>query len=504
MGASLNMVFRHPLCWTLLFFAAALLPRLSLIVLGVSYADDWVYDPFAHIQSYRPFAALEQWVLHWLLGEHYLTTWVPKVFAAAGYAIGLAFLMEVLNRLGVARKLFGIIAIVTLLHPAFNELILWGILSSMGLAFALVGYGLWLIYCVNTRNCRALGVLFLSLAALANQLYAPLAATLVVIELLGVKLLQRSTLSPRFWLPRLSMCITPIFISVVALVVIRYWFGIEDFAGRTISFGSGPGSSFFAAKFYVFSNAYANLFQAPAGVLLGVNLALKLFWPMVLVPFAVAVLLLAFRVPMVETIMLAILLPLVFFLSLSPLAATNATPSGFRLIPGTLLFLAIAWSVILSSIWHNYLAKIFIVGVCFGTSILFLWTSQLDNVVRKDAWQQDDQWLTDAQTLVETLSLNEVQLCRWGFSLPAKSKESSKGILVGYNVTEWFHYSIWYRQFLGAFLRRHQMPVLSNPSLTPLDRCESQCTMNNAESKNFGPFSLRIETDNNAAIICER
>ncbi len=73
----------------LLFLGALLLPRILLILSGASYADDWGQPVLAHLESYRPVAALNLWFFQFIFGSEYLLSPIPKILSACWYASSL-------------------------------------------------------------------------------------------------------------------------------------------------------------------------------------------------------------------------------------------------------------------------------------------------------------------------------------------------------------------------------------------------------------------------------
>ena len=130
-----------------LFLTAALAFRLPLILTGVNYADDWGADLIiAHLISYRPTAAAHAWVLQLFLGDEPLTSPWVQISSAAFYAASLTLLMRVCSRMGVPIPLFLLIGVAVLLHPAFNELILWSVMAGAAFCTLLCSAGVALFY----------------------------------------------------------------------------------------------------------------------------------------------------------------------------------------------------------------------------------------------------------------------------------------------------------------------------------------------------------------------
>ena len=70
--------FGAPL-WFALFFAAALLPRLSIVTERMAFADDLIHRPGGHLLSYRFLNYAELWVWEALAGRDYLLGIAPGV-----------------------------------------------------------------------------------------------------------------------------------------------------------------------------------------------------------------------------------------------------------------------------------------------------------------------------------------------------------------------------------------------------------------------------------------
>ncbi len=79
--------------------------------------------------------------------------------------------------------LFTIIGICLCLHPIFNELIFWGVLSSAAFATFLTMYGATEVFSSKSKVSRITGILLMTLGAWGIQLLAAVGAALVYMEL---------------------------------------------------------------------------------------------------------------------------------------------------------------------------------------------------------------------------------------------------------------------------------------------------------------------------------
>ena len=129
------------LFWAAAYFAAALLPRLSPLVAGVLFGDDFIHRPEGHLQSYRflNYAELSFWEL--LFGPRYLMGAAPKIIAAL-YTTGLcAALRASLREWGAAPRVANLLLLLLPLHPLWNTFIVWNSTGVYVLSLLLIVLG---------------------------------------------------------------------------------------------------------------------------------------------------------------------------------------------------------------------------------------------------------------------------------------------------------------------------------------------------------------------------
>lgn len=133
------------LVWLAIFFAAALLPRLSPLVAGAVYADDLVHPPQGHLESYRFLNYFELLFWQTVFGPSYLLGDAPKIIASL-YSAALAFAVQAtLLRWGAGFHTSTALPLLMLLHPIWNTFIAWHVTGVYALSLFLIvlGYG-WL------------------------------------------------------------------------------------------------------------------------------------------------------------------------------------------------------------------------------------------------------------------------------------------------------------------------------------------------------------------------
>jgi len=493
---------RQSAVWLVVFLAAALLPRLSLILAGASYADDWGHGYSAHLESYRPAAALELWTMQSVFGPDYLTFKLPKFVAAFWYAMSLTVLMRVVKQFAVPAPLFGALGVAALLHPIMNELILWGVLSTLAFVTFLSILGAALVFRGGCAGWRAAGVALLCLGAAGSQLGVMIGACLVVAELASVGVRRFVCLGRKELLWRFAMVVLPPVVAVAVLLVMRLGLGYVDFASRSIGLSSPTLASWLHDKFHVYSNAIANLYQAPMGVVFGLKWALRAFWPVALlsVPTMFILLILA-KVPRTKALSSVLAVPAMFGIALSPLLGANAMPTGYRILGGALLMLVVAASVPLSLIWGKPMGRRFVIGAVAAMALSFAWSSQVDVRAREVAWQRDLAWLEEARSELRRSGMAKVQLCAWRFSPRAGADADKSGIIVSYNHARPLAYSVWYTQFLAAFLGVKGLTATAPETNGRLQDCILRCTSRSGSL--FGPFSLAYDQANSTAYVCD-
>lgn len=497
-----RLTTRQESVWFFAFLAAALLPRMSLILAGASYADDWAHTYEPHLQSYRPVAALELWTMQSVFGPDYLTFKLPKFVAAFWYAMSLTVLMRVARGFAVPAPLIGALGVAALLHPIMNELILWGVLSTLAFVTFLSILGAALVFRGGGIGWRAAGVVLLCLGAAGSQLGVTIGACLVVAELasLGVRCFVGLGRQELLW--RFAMVMLPPVVAVAVLLGMRLGLGYVDFGSRSIGLSSPTLAGWLHDKFHVYSNAIANLYQAPVGVVFGHDLALRAFWPVVLLSVPLLFMPLALnKVPRAKALLSVLAVPAMLGIALSPLLGANAMPTGYRILGGPLLMLVVAVSLPLSLIWDKPMARRFTIGAVAAMALSFGWSSQVDVRAREVAWQRDLAWLDEARSELRRSGLAKVQLCAWRFPPPPGADADKLGIIVSYNHARPLTYSVWYTQFLAAFLKVKGLRASAPEMNGHLPDCTSRCRSGSGNP--FGPFALKYDQANSTAFVCD-
>jgi hypothetical protein len=169
------------LLWFILYFAAALLPRLSPLLSGTVFADDFVHLPIGHLLSYRFLNCAELGFWQGLFGSGYLLGSVPKIVGAL-YTAGLCTLLRsTLRRWGARGRVAALLPLVLPLHPIWNTFVAWNVVTVYVLSLLLIVLG----YRCLGRNSEwtTLGILLMSVGISGYQVHAGLLPALVYAEL---------------------------------------------------------------------------------------------------------------------------------------------------------------------------------------------------------------------------------------------------------------------------------------------------------------------------------
>lgn len=436
-----------------LFFLAAILPRIGLIASGYAFADDFAVDYRAYLESYRPLLAAD--LLFWqsLYGSDYILSALPRVMSAFWYALAGTSLLAFAVRIGCSLRVSVLLGVIALLHPAFNELILWGVLASTPFSLFLVILGAHLILFAPFPSARLIGLLPLILGSMGNQLAT--SAGLVLAILVWIVSQTGTRLDKPKLAPLLLVSVIPPLVSIASLVVIRFGFGIEDFASRSISVESDL-HSFASSKFYVLSNSFANLYQAPLAILLGEKTTMKAFWPMALgLPIATFLLLRQFcGISTWRSFLLSVSPNLVFFIALFPLLGTTTTPTGYRLLGPVLCLLVLPAAVVARALVASHWTRLLAISLTavFGSACAV--ATLTDISVRSEAWRRDAQWIAQVDARRAASGSPSVAICAGRFKDPVNP---GRGILENYRTRTVDSYSVWYTQFLRAYAARSKL-----------------------------------------------
>jgi hypothetical protein len=169
------------LLWFIVYFAAALLPRLSPLLSGTVFADDFVHLPIGHLLSYRFLNCAELAFWQGLFGSDYLLGSAPKIIGAL-YTAGLCTLLRsTLRGWGARGRLAALLPLVLPLHPIWNTFVAWNVVTVYVLSLLLIVLG----YRCLGRNSEwtTLGVLLMSAGISGYQVHAGLLPALIYAEL---------------------------------------------------------------------------------------------------------------------------------------------------------------------------------------------------------------------------------------------------------------------------------------------------------------------------------
>ncbi len=447
----------------------------------------------------RPLAAFELWVWQSIFGPEYLTTWIPRMWSALWVCTPLASHFCCPGPAGVGFTLYldFWIGLSVLLHPAFNELILWGVLANVALGTALAAAGVLLAYSGRTASQSALGVALVCAAGLCQQMLAIFGVVFVAMEIaaLGWQSIQRE--GSFGWIWRACLMVFPVIVGIAVLLVMRNGLGYEDFASRSLGIPDG----LFRAKFFVLTNSYANVFQAPLGWAIGNSIALRAFWPAMVVP--VVIIFLALRLTdtnVAKSILLAALPISVFWLAMSPLLGTNATPTGFRVMGPALIAMSIALAIALTPLWRSLAARTVLVLVIASIATANLGSTIVDTSARSVALKRDQGWLATTKAQILERGAPQVQLCSWKFEPRAESINAAPGILVSYNVAGPDQYSEWYSPFLAHYLVANGIDAKVPKFGESSDFCAGKCEGN--EDFILGPLRGRFHGLPEIRFVC--
>jgi hypothetical protein len=181
------------LLWFLVYLAAALLPRLSPLLSGTLFADDFVHLPIGHLLSYRFLNCAELAFWQAIFGSDYLLGSAPKIIGAL-YTAGLCLaLRSTLRKWGARARVAALLPLLVPLHPIWNTFVAWNVVTVyvLSLLFLLLGYR-----CLG-RNAEwtTLGILLMSLGISGYQVHAGLLPALIYAE--GMLSAKKTVLSRR-------------------------------------------------------------------------------------------------------------------------------------------------------------------------------------------------------------------------------------------------------------------------------------------------------------------
>lgn len=155
-------------------FLLALLPRLSPLVAGTLFADDFVHVPRGHLESYRFLNAIELAFWQWVIGPGYLQTFVPKVVGAI-YTAALMLLLRVFL-LRANLPVWPVLLVP--LHPLWNVFVAWNVCAVYPLSLVLIVGG----YLLLMDGHRTLGIVLIAFGVSGYQVHAGLLPALWMID----------------------------------------------------------------------------------------------------------------------------------------------------------------------------------------------------------------------------------------------------------------------------------------------------------------------------------
>lgn len=416
------------------FATAIFLPRIPGLISGIALWEDWDHPPVSHLESYRPIAATELALMQRLFGSDYLIGVAPWFVATLYLSFGMALMVRLLSKWGIDSRVPVTLGVVLALHPMFNEFLNWHVLSSSWLAVPLSAAGVWLAIEPGRIWPRVMGLVLIALAGATSQLAVMLPAALMLGELLHHGVGRFFTLSRAELGWRLAATVLAPLAGLVTLLVLRYGFGYYDFAARSVGLGEASVASWVASKFYVVSNAIANLYQAPIGFVAGQGVAVSVFWWVIVVGgMAGITIAIADRGSPVDRILRGFGAPAAFVLMLTPLFATPATPTGFRVIAFATIGSWFVASVVFFRMTKQYSMVARLGGAVVAlTAFVFLLASGVDQRVRQAAFARDLEWREELARALQHHGVQSLAICeadRWA----KRSTGDEPGIIVSYN-----------------------------------------------------------------------
>ncbi len=472
------------------FLVFLLLPRLGLILDGVAYAEDWNHPHPAHLDSYRPFSAFILWLSNQVFGNDQLITVLPRLLSTLSYAAAFTVLTISFTKIGVKISMLISIFIFLCVHPALNEMILWGVTYTYALSFFISCIGIHLVFNAISNRSGVIGLFLLCVAALGYQMLATIAACALLVETLAKGLPSLFRLPRAALIIRLSAATLPIIVSLVALLIMQKGLGYYDFASRGVANSSTSFAEFLESRYYVLTNAFANYYQAQLDYVAGYDVtvgALK----SVLFLITLIVLSLSLHRKSAYGVLQVTILYMLFFISLAPLLGTSAIPSGYRISLFSLILFATGFASIISyycvSNMFNFTA-IALISICSAVSLL---VSLEDIELRAQIWKRD---LANRAVVGRSQQMQTpVEVCK-----PQEDDAGlNTGILVSYNRTGAKNYSVWHTAsyFLESFLEKGGI----NPdhvSFVDIEVCQQTCSTNSALSNS------RNQHSQNRNLVC--
>jgi hypothetical protein len=410
----------RPFLWFLLFFLLALLPRLSPVLAGVVFADDFIHTPHGHLQSHRLLNYVELGFWQGVAGDHYLLGRLPKVVACVYSALLCLMLSTALTSFGVPRAAALTVAILAPLHPIWNTFILWNVTGVYLLSLFLLVAGYWLL----SRERPVSGILLIAVAISGYQVHLGLLPALLVAER-----------PARIW-RRLLECgaATALYLLATALIQVERW-GNRGFRHDVAGLGR---------QLKPMADNLATLTQPLISFYLGARASWQ-YWAL---PFLAIALIALVRTRRLFAPAAVIALPLLAAAVILPL---NVSPTGPRVAAPIWLAALIAAAPLLDRKW---------VGIAFSAIALPVSIAEASNWTR--AWQADTQTAAEVRRFWSDrgVDASQVTVVLTRTRTPSRSPPEWLGrpiVLQNYSpVTPWTYSNVvWFPQ---PFFRASGMP----------------------------------------------
>lgn len=340
---------RRTLLWFAVFFLLALLPRLSPVLAGTSFADDLEHTPRYHLQSHRLMNYVELATWQAVAGQRYLIGSLPKIVACFYSALLCLMLRAALTGFGAPLAAATAVAILVPLHPIWNTFILWNVTGVYLLSLFLLIAGYWLLF----RGRTVAGILLIATAISGYQTHVGLLPALIFAE------------RPSRLRRRLLECGAAAALYLLAVQLI----GVQTWGGRGLQADLGG----LRGKVQPVLDNLATLTQP----LISFYLGLEASWRFWLVPFALVSLLSLILTRRLWTPMAVVALPLLAAAVILPL---NVSPTGPRIAAPIWLAALIAATPLLDRKW---------IVLAFAAIALPVSIAEASNWTR--AWQADMQ-----------------------------------------------------------------------------------------------------------------
>jgi len=355
----------------------------------------------------------------------------------------------------------------------------------------------------KSSTLRFGGVILLALGAAGSQILSTLGAGIVFVELLrrGMRAVISDGRKEVVW--RVAVVLVPPLVSIGVLLLMRYGMGYEDYASRSIGFSSPTALGWLKDKAHVYSDAYANLYQAPIGVAFGSSIALQAFKAALALPIIfLYFLFVSSGLTKAKALMYALGPLAAFCVALAPLLGATALPFGYRIVGAPFVLYIFCLSTVLIPIWHVKTMP-WIVGALAVVSAISIWASSTDVSVREVALKRDYEWLADTGVRMKETGATEVRLCSQPFVKPTMFNEKAeRGILVSYSPMSVDAHSVWYNHFLFGFLKVNGV----KSSVVESDQRRPQCVQScqAVGRRSVGNFLTHFDEASSSLFMCTK